>query len=103
MDKKNLEEKIALLSKNYLSIQKAFITHTISNRYQDMSNPFVQFCFTIEQAFYSLSSPLRKIINNEFFYQAYSGWWKEIYSEKHFKRLRKLAIYKFMEAYYEKN
>ena len=103
MERKNLDEKLLTLSKSYLSIQKAFITHTISNRYQDMNNPFVLFCFTIEQAFYSLSSPLQKIINNEFFYQSYPGWWKEIYSEKHFKRLRKLAVYKFMEAYYGKN
>ena len=101
MDKKNLEQKIVTLSKNYLSIQKAFLTQTVSNKYEDMSNPFVQFCYTIEQAFYSLSSPLRKIINNEFFYQEYKGWWKDLYSEKQFKRLRKLAIYRFMEAYYE--
>ena len=103
MDSKKLEAKMSSLSKNYLSIQKAFITHTISNKYQDLSNPFVQFCFTIEQAFYSLSSPLKKIINNEFFYQAYEGWWKDIYSEKQFKKLRRIAIYKFMEAYYAKN
>ncbi len=103
MERKKLEEKLISLSKNYLSIQKAFLTRTISNRYLDFSNPFIQFCFTVEQAFYSLSSPLQKIINNEFFYQAYKGWWKEIYSEKHFRKLRKLAIYKFMEAYYDKN
>lgn len=102
MERKNLEQNLTSLSKSYLSIQKAFLTHTISNRYLDFSNPFILFCFTIEQAFYSLSSPLKKIINNEFFYQAYEGWWKEIYSEEQFKKLRKIAISKFMEAYYEK-
>ena len=95
------ETKLAQLSKNYLSIQKAFLTHIISNNYLNFSNPFIQFCFDVENAFYSLSSPLRKIINNEFFYQDYSDWWKPLYSEKHYLALRKIAIYKFMEAYDE--
>lgn len=94
------EKKITLLSKQYLSIQKSFSLNVISNKYLDFTNPFVQFCFDIEQIFYSLPTPLRTIINNEFFYQSYKGWWKKIYSHKHFKTLRKIAIYKFMEAYY---
>ena len=101
METKNLEAKLIQLSKNYLSIQKAFLTHIISNNYLNFSNPFIQFCFDVENAFYSLPSPLRKIINNEFFYQDFPEWWKSIYSKKHFTQLKKIAIYKFMEAYGE--
>ena len=101
METKKLESKLKQISKNYLSIQKAFLTHTISDNYLNFGNPFIQFCFDVENAFYSLTPPLKKIINNEFFYQNYPGWWKSIYSPKHFKVLRKLAIYKFMEAYNE--
>ena len=101
MNYKKLKSKLAHLSKNYLSIQKAFLTNTISNSYLNLSNPFIQFCFDIEDAFYSLSSPLRKIINNEFFYQDYPEWWKPLYSKKHFQALKKIAVYKFMEAYHE--
>ena len=101
MELVKIEEKMISLSKNYLSIQKAFITHTISNRYLDVSNPFVKYCLDIEHAYYSLSSPLRRIINNEFFYQTYSLWWKKYYSKKQFKVLRQIAIYRFMEAYHE--
>ncbi len=101
MELQKLETKLSQIAKNYISIQNAFLTHTISSKYEDISNPFIQFCLGVEQAFYSLSSPLKKIINNEFFYQAYQGWWKEIYNAHHFKQLRKVAIYKFMEAYYE--
>ena len=95
-----LESKLTQLSKNYISIQTAFQTKTISSRYQDLSNPFILFCLDIENAFYSLPSPLRRIINNDFFYQAYYQWWKEIYSEEQYKRLRAIAIVRFMEAYH---
>ena len=101
METKKLELKLRQISKNYLSIQKAFLTHTISNNYINLSNPFFQFCVDVDNAFNSLTPPLRKIINNEFFYQDYPNWWKSIYSSRHFKVLRKLAIYKFMEAYNE--
>ena len=101
MEPTKQEAKLAQLSKNYLSIQKAFLTHIISNNYLNFSNPFIQFCFDVENAFYSLPSPLRKIINNEFFYQDYSQWWESIYSKKQYLALRKIAIHKFLEAYGE--
>lgn len=101
MNYKKLESKLAHLSHNYLSIQNAFLSHIISSSYQNPSNPFFLFCIDIENAFYSLSSPLRKIINNEFFYQDYPDWWKSLYTKRHFKALKKIAVYKFMEAYHE--
>ena len=101
MELNKSEQKLKKLCKSYLSIQKAFLTHTISDKYQDLSNPFVKYCFDIESAFYSLSSPLRRIINNEFFYQSYGNWWKQFYSRKHFLILKAIAIHRFLEAYYE--
>ena len=97
------EQKLLHLRNQYLNIQKAFLTNTVSSKYEDFSNPFVRFCYDIEQSFYALPAPLRAIINNEFFYQSYKGWWKKFYSPKHFQALRKLAIYKFLEAYYAHN
>ena len=97
------EKNLVKLSRQYLSIQKAFLTNTVSSKYEDFSNPFVRFCYDIEQSFYALPAPLRAIINNEFFYQGYKGWWKQFYSHKHFEALRKIAIYKFLEAYYAHN
>ena len=101
MELTDLEQKLANISKNYMSIKRAFLSHTISSRYHDISNPFVLFCLDVENAFNSLSSPLRRIINNEFFYQDYANWWKKYYSKKQFSVLKKIAVFKFMEAYHE--
>ena len=73
METKKLESKLKQISKNYLSIQKAFLTHTISDNYLNFGNPFIQFCFDVENAFYSLTPPLKKIIIEDMAKRSYES------------------------------
>lgn len=61
----------------------------------------LSFCNRVELAYSSLTSPLKVLINNDFFYQAYPGWWKSIYTKRQYNRLKRKAVIRFMEAFYE--
>ena len=104
METSNLKRKLSIIASTYLSLisvmqkrnQELFtFTHPL--------NPYLKFCSNVELAFLSLSTPLRRIINNDFFYQDYPGWWKLSYNKHQYLKLKELAIKKFMEAYYEIN
>ena len=93
---KRKEQKIHSIAKVYLSLflERKFITH-ISSR-----NTFHSFQSSVEFAYESLSAPLKRIINNDFFYQDYPGWWKLLYKKTDYEKLKRQAINKFLEVFY---
>lgn len=101
METQNLTRKLRIIASTYLSI-----IHLKENSFSSSThslNSYSRFCVCVELAYMSLSAPLRRIINNDFFYQDYPGWWKLSYRKHQYLKLRELAIKKFMEAYYEIN
>lgn len=94
---KRKEQKLASIAKIYL--------YSISNQYPyssiTKSQKIEMFKSSVELAYQSLDVPLKKIINNDFFYQEYPGWWKLLYSKSSYQKLRLLAINKFLEVFYE--
>ena len=94
---RNQERKLQTIASIYL--------HLLANS----SNPSTirafthieSFPFIVELAYSLLPYPLKQIINNDFFYQAYPGWWKSIYKKNNYLKLRALAVNTFLEAYHE--
>lgn len=68
---------------------------------EDCYSPFVKYYQDVEKAFSRLNQEKKSIINNEFFYQAYYGWWTNKYKPRAFMRIKKVAIKEFLEAFYE--
>lgn len=60
-----------------------------------------KYLLKVEKAYRNLSEAERNLINNEFFYQSYHQWWKPIYSKATFYRNKKMAMQKFLGAFYE--
>ena len=54
----------------------------------------------IQRAYSSLIAEERIVINNEFFYQSYPGWWKKRYSPRAFHKLKERSMSHFLEAFY---
>lgn len=97
MNTKRKEQKIRNIAKIYLnSISPKNNNYSITKNQKILS-----FQTAVELAYSSLSAPLQKIINNDFFYQDYPGWWKLIYKKNNYHKLRLLAIESFLEAFYE--
>ncbi len=100
MESYKLTRKLNVIAKTYLSLLKF---NCDLSSLSSSHNSYIKFCSCVELSFLSLPAPLRRIINNDFFYQDYPGWWKLCYSKHQYLKLKELAIKKFMEAYYEIN
>ena len=102
METNVIEQKLKHIAYQYLCSQN----YLLSNPYPIKRNNFslrfkFDFMHKVETAYSSLSSSLQMIINNDFFYQDYPGWWKGRYTAKQYSRLKKKAMNQFLEAYYE--
>ena len=94
MNRKRREQKLQNIAKIYIhSLNLSFNNPNLSN--------LSSFQSAVELAYASLNAPLQRIINNDFFYQDYPGWWKFLYKKNNYLRLRHTAVNKFLEAFYE--
>ena len=59
------------------------------------------FISKVERAYESLDDGEKNLINNEFFYQSYNQWWEPLYSKASFYRYKKIAMEKFLGAFYD--
>ena len=53
----------------------------------------------VEDAFATLDGLEKSFINNEFFYQNYSEWWKKQYSRSTYYRLKRSSMKHFKMAF----
>ena len=60
-----------------------------------------EFISKVQQAYETLDDNEKNLINNEFFYQSYQEWWKPLFSKASFYRYKKLAMEKFLGAFYD--
>lgn len=97
------ELKLKHIAKKYLSFFTSYSFLNFPSIKSYSLNFNLNFLSHVELAFQSLSSPLKLIINNDFFYQDYPGWWKKIYTWSEYQSLKRKAIKTFMENYYAIN
>ena len=97
MNRKRNEQKLKNIAKVYLLCvsKDSYYLPYIENK------KIASFQSAVELAYCSLTAPLQKIINNDFFYQDYPGWWKSIYKKNNYQKLKNSAIKKFLEVFYE--
>ena len=53
----------------------------------------------VETAYEKLDPIDQDFINNDFFYQKYPMWWKDIYSKTTYYRLKRKSMESFKEAF----
>lgn len=72
----------------------------VENTYND-DYPCDHYLLKVQAAYDTLSEAEQNLINNEFFYQSYHQWWKPLYSKATFYRYKKIAMMKFLGAFYD--
>lgn len=101
---KQLSELSERVARRYFLARKIAQFNTdnlLSKQVEQTSNLTCQIYLTkVISAFEALNERERKIINNEFFFQGYDGWWKSIYSTSSFYRYKKQAMLRFLEVFY---
>lgn len=101
MKRLTLESKMKSVVEVYFISLHHLQMKTISSGEKDELSPFYKFYSDVESAFYYLNKEYQRLINNEFFYQAYPGWWSNEFTAKEFKSKRNKAIRLFLERFYE--
>ena len=97
----NYEEDVQEIVKCYFTSKKQCMLTGLSNGEEDYYNPYFQFYRRVEVAFSKLNYDEKLIINNDFFYNDYYGWWKIVFSKTEYLRKRRSAIRNFRRHVYE--
>ena len=73
-------------------------------KYKDDKEFYIYSSFIqkVNRAYEKLDGVERQIINNDFFYEDYRYWWRKIYTESTYYRLKSRTMKKFI-IYYEEN
>ena len=99
MDFKGLNQLIIDIAEKYFQARQDR-AHQNDKKQKENSLEFDEYLSKVQIAFNSLSESEKNLINNEFFYQNYTWWWKTLYSKATFYRYKKEAMMKFLEAFY---
>lgn len=97
---KSLSEKVQEISSLYfLALRRVREGECVSDSGSVAHDDQQFFIYRVRFAFHSLEDAEKIIINNEFFYNAYPGWWKEAFTRSTFYRLKKRCMLHFLEAF----
>ena len=67
----------------------------------DYSNPYYKYYHDVEKAFDRLNDDEKLVINNDYFFNDYYGWWKYLFTERAYLSLKKRAEKHFLRYFYE--
>ena len=104
MKRNKLEETIKEIVRVYfISLRHIndLNSSSFSNGSVDQYSPFYKYFQDVEKTFRLLDVETQRIINNEYFYNAYASWWINEYSSSEFKKKKRLAVKNFLEVFYE--
>lgn len=101
MKLEKLEEEMRNIANIYFISLRHITSNRLSSGDDDTYSPFYKYYEDVEKAFMRLSREHQRIINNEYFYDAYKGWWIKEYKESKFKKIKKIAVKRFVECFYE--
>lgn len=101
MKNQHLEDSIKDIARIYFLALQQMKSNYISSGEIDSFSPFYRYYIDVERTFRNLEVVDQRVINNEFFYDAYRDWWVGIYTEKQFKKIKRDAVKHFMEVFNE--
>ena len=61
------------------------------------------FVHRVEEAYSGLNPIEQLFINNDFFYEEYPEWWKELYTKTQYTRYMKRAIVHYLRHFYNED
>lgn len=89
------------ISKLYFLALRNLNLKSFSSGERDEFSPFLKYYSDVEAAFKILNEEQKRIVNNDYFHQAYPYWWESIYSKSKYNKKKKESLSLFVEAFYE--
>lgn len=100
MKDKNSEIIISIAKAYFVSKKQLNLTGFSSGRV-DIFNPYYKYVNDVEIAFSHLKEDEKLIINNDYFYNDYFGWWKIVFTQREYLSIKKRAEKNFLRYFYE--
>ena len=103
MSYKRKIEELDRIGMQYFTCKRNVLKKRLScpDKSGEFTNPYLIFINRVNCAFSSLSPIEQNVINNDFFYQGYPNWWEANLSKPIYEKVKKEAIDKFLEHFYE--
>ena len=99
---KNLVKQMETISRLYFSRERIVEGNCLKDvNYKGVDNLHDSFVNRVEGTYLKLDPLEQLVINNDFFYEDYPGWWEDIFSSKTYTYLRRKSIIHFLEVFYE--
>jgi len=93
-------EIITEIAKCYFLSKKQCSLMSFSSGKVDPFNLYYKYYKDVEAAFALLSDDEKLVINNDYFYNDYYGWWKSIFSKSEYRLLKRRAEKDFLSYFY---
>lgn len=100
---RSLTKHMELIAKTFFEFKKDHKeTYELSdvNQY-DSKHSQNSFINRVEEAYSGLNPIEQLFINNDFFYEDYPDWWKDLYTKTQYTRYMKRAIVHFLRLFYD--
>lgn len=97
----NTEKRLLQIVSDYFICKNEFRLLTISSGFLDYDSPFYRYYRDVERTFQKLDKDEQLIIRNEYFFHHKPGWWKALFDNSSFRRIKQRAVSKFVRFFYE--
>ncbi len=93
-----LEEKMLLIVNNYFAARRL-----LSDNREMSDDNFSILCSyvnNVRKAFNTLNDEEKIFLNNEYFFQAPLDWWKKIWNQEKYQKMKEVTLNHFLGAFY---
>ena len=101
----SLTRHMELIAKTFFEFkkEKREVYHLSDIDSIDSKHSQTSFVRQVEEAYGGLNPIEQLFINNDFFYEDYPDWWKELYTRTQYTRYMKRAIIHFLRLFYDED
>lgn len=100
---KSLSRHMSLIAKTFFEFktERRETNYLADVEQSDSKHSQSSFVSRVEDAFSGLNTTEQLFINNDFFYEDYPDWWKDIYTRSQYTHYMKKSIIHFLRLFYE--
>ena len=96
-----IDTQIKQIANRYMTALRKDDESYLSSGKEDDLNLYRLYLLRIQRAFSKLNELEKLVINNEYFFNDYYGWWEEIFTKKFFFKYKNKVAKKFVRYVYE--
>jgi len=98
-----LETELNEIACFYFVCKRNEIKKRLFHDQSEKASFYLLYIYKVNDAYANLNTKFQEIINNDFFYRAYPGWWMSSLNKNEYRRQKRKAVQQFLENFHEKD